>query len=333
VNAAVNLVSGDDLAWQERQAASFTFTPLHAGSATVGFRTMIAGDGQKGCYGGTSGVSLGTAVSISGAAANPNMGHHSSPIVTVLLTLFNARLGAWLGNPQDEKRFSHTCPRNQFLPMPLTEALGLTHARGGYVHLSDGGHFENLGLYELVRRGCRHILLCDGGCDQQYAFEDLGNAVRKIRIDLGIEIDFEGFHVGPPRKGSAAAPTSPAEAGNYVAIGTIHYEKRAQGAKPGKLLYLKPAVLEKQEEPVDVWQYGRVNPAYPHESTTDQWFSESQFESYRALGDYIMRSVSNRARSQLKGDLTTVAELFDGVTQYLRAAGTPVATVPATPPK
>lgn len=326
VNTAINLVSGDDLAWQERQAGSFTLTPLHAGSPTVGFRGMVAHNDQDSCYGGTSGVSLGTAVTISGAAANPNMGYHSSPIVTVLLTLFNARLGAWLGNPRDDKRFSHSCPRNQFFPMALTEAMGLTHERGGYVHLSDGGHFENLGLYELVRRGCRYILLCDGGCDQDYAFEDLGNAVRKIRIDLGIEIDFEGFRVGPQRKRSADGSSSDAEPGNYVAIGTIHYEKRAQGAKEGKLLYIKPAIFEKREEPVDVWQYGRLNPAYPHERTTDQWFSESQFESYRALGEYIMRSVAEKACSQLQAKPATVEDLFDGVKQYLKM-GAQAATV------
>jgi hypothetical protein len=331
VNAAINLVSGEELAWQERRAASFTFTPLHAGSPTVGFRRMVAGTHQKGCYGGTSGVSLGTAVTISGAAANPNMGYHSSPVVTVLLTLFNARLGAWVGNPQHEKRFSHSYPRNKLVPMALTEAMGLTHDRGDYVHLSDGGHFENLGLYELVRRGCRYILLCDGGCDQEYAFEDLGNAVRKIRIDLGIEIDFEGFHVGPQRtRSSSGAPSG--SPGNYVAIGTIHYERRARNASEGQLLYIKPAVLEKQEEPVDVWQYGRVNPAYPHEPTIDQWFSESQFESYRALGEYIMKSVADKACGELQHKPQTVEELFTGVRQYLRTGAATPMTPPSPPP-
>ena len=318
VNTAINLVSGEELAWQERKAASFTLTPLHAGSSTVDFRRMVAHNGQTSCYGGASGVSLGTAMTISGAAANSNMGYHSSPIVTVLLTLFNARLGAWLGNPRDDKRFSHTCPRNQVFPMALTEAMGLTHDHGGYVHLSDGGHFENLGLYELVRRGCRNILLCDGGCDQDYAFEDLGNAVRKIRIDLGIEIEFEGFRVGPRRKRSANGSAPDAEPGNYVAVGTIHYEKRAQGTAEGKLLYIKPAVFEKQEEPVDVWQYGRLNPAYPHEPTADQWFSESQFESYRALGEYIMTSVAKKACGQLQTKQLTVEGLFEGVERYLK---------------
>jgi hypothetical protein len=331
VNAAINLVSGEELAWQERQAAPFTFTPLHAGSPTVGFRRMVASAEQTGCYGGTSGVSLGTAVTISGAAANPNMGYHSSPVVTVLLTLFNARLGAWVGNPRDEKRFSHSYPRNQLIPMALTEAMGLTHDQGGYVHLSDGGHFENLGLYELVRRGARYILLCDGGCDQEYAFEDLGNAVRKIRIDLGIEIDFEGFRVGPQRKRSAAGTL--VEPGNYVAVGTIHYERRAGGAGKGMLLYIKPAVLEKQEEPVDVWQYGRVNPAYPHESTTDQWFSESQFESYRALGEYIMKSVAREAFNQVPDRPQTVANLFEGVRRYLASGAATPMTPPAAPAK
>jgi hypothetical protein len=327
VNTAINLVSGEELAWQERKAASFTFTPLHAGSPTVGFRAMVSHKNQPLCYGGTAGVSLGTAVAISGAAANPNMGYHSSPIVTLLLTLFNARLGAWLGNPADPRRFTHSCPRNQFLPMALTEALGLTHGRGGYVHLSDGGHFENLGLYELVRRGCKFILVCDGGCDRDYAFEDLGNAVRKIRIDLGVEIRFQGFRVGPQRRhvDGGAAVTTP---GNYIAVGTIDYGARAKAATSGHLLYIKPAVFEEKDEPVDVWQYGRLNPAYPHETTRDQWFNESQFESYRALGEHIMRTVAGTVCVPSGLVPPPIEDLFKGAEQYLAR----VPAVPMSPP-
>jgi hypothetical protein len=286
VNTTINLVSGDELAWQERRAASFTMTPFHAGSPVVGFRAMKASASQRKAYGGASGVSLGTAVTISGAAANPNMGYHSSPVVTLLLTLFNARLGAWLGNPAARTRYGHSYPRRQFFPMALAEAFGMTSRKGGYVHLSDGGHFENLGLYELVRRGCGHVIVSDAGCDGSYAFEDLGNAVRKIRVDLGIEITFTGFKVGrrPAAQGDKVA-------GEYVALGTIHYGRRCPGVQDGELLYVKPAIFDK-DEPIDVVQYGRANPAYPHEPTTDQWFSESQFESYRALGKYIMLAVS-----------------------------------------
>jgi hypothetical protein len=318
VNTAINLVSGDDLAWQERKAASFTFTPLHAGSPVVGYRALGGTADTPKCYGGKSGVSLGTAMTISGAAANPNMGYHSSPVVAILLTLFNARLGAWIGNPADPKRFMHAYPRGQVLPMALREAFGLTHARGRYIHLSDGGHFENLGLYELVRRGCRWILVSDAGCDEQYAFEDLGNAVRKIRIDLGIEIEFQGFHVGRSKRTSASAADGDSP-GEYVAVGTIYYDRRANGAEKGRLLYVKPALFDK-DEPIDVRQYGRAHPAYPHESTADQWFSESQFESYRALGEYIARIVGLGGNAQEKPP-GTIEQLFDRADAYLKRRG------------
>ena len=90
---ALNLVGGDKLAWQHRKAETFTASPLHSGSFYVGYR-------RSRDYGGRQGISLGTAVAVSGAAASSNMGYFSpSPVVTFVLTLFNARLGWWLGNP------------------------------------------------------------------------------------------------------------------------------------------------------------------------------------------------------------------------------------------
>ena len=315
VNTAINLVAGTDLAWQERQADSFTLTALHGGSPIVGYRPMAGTGNDPRGYGGRTGVSLGTAITISGAAANPNMGYHSSPIVTLLLTLFNARLGSWLGNPRYDTRFSHSCPQDRVVPMALHEAFGFTDAKGDYVNLSDGGHFENLGLYELVRRGCSHALVIDAGCDEHYAFEDLGNAVRKIRVDLGISITFRGFHVGPERPAAAGGTSRLVSGtGRYVAIGEIQYSRRDPSLQDGKLLYVKPAIFA-HDEPIDVRNYGRTNPKYPHEPTTDQWFSESQFESYRALGEHIVWTVSGTNGSQAVP--TSIADLFARAETYL----------------
>src|SRR5260370_35584697 len=96
---AVNLRSGERLGWQGRKAQSCTVTPLHCGSSAMdaGYRRAAGPDGTV--YGGPKGISLGSAITISGAAASPNMGYHSSPLVTFILTLLNVRLGAWLGNP------------------------------------------------------------------------------------------------------------------------------------------------------------------------------------------------------------------------------------------
>ena len=198
INIALNIVSGRRLAWQERKAESFTVSPLHAGTACG--RALREKDGtwrapgayrRSEVYGDPYGISLGTALAISGAAANPNMGYHSSPAMSFLMTLFNVRLGWWLGNPARSK-YDSDGPTLSIGPL-VNELIGNTTDRSNFVNLSDGGHFENLGLYEMVRRRCRTIVVSDGGCDPNFAFEELGNAVRKISLDLGVTITFHGL--------------------------------------------------------------------------------------------------------------------------------------------
>jgi hypothetical protein len=111
-----------------------------------------------------TGISLDTAITISGAAASPNMGYNSAPATAFLMTLFNVRLGAWLANPAAEiqKTEVKAGPTSALKPL-LTEALGLTDAKRANVYLSDGGHFDDLGIYEMIRRRCRYILVVDAG--------------------------------------------------------------------------------------------------------------------------------------------------------------------------
>lgn len=275
VNVALNLVSGEKLAWQERKAESFTFTSAHSGSLQVGYR-----DTTK--YGQ---ISLGTAVTISGAAASPNMGYHSSPALALVMTLFNVRLGWWLGNPgvAGNTTYEKKNPSSSIGPL-INEALGNTNDRYPYVYLSDGGHFDNLGLYEMVLRRCRYIVVSDAGSDSDFKLEDLGNAIRKIRIDLGINIKIDEFQLIARNKNESA---------KYCAVGNIQYsDVDGPDTKPGTLVYLKPVFYEKGEGvPKDIFNYAQQNPEFPHESTADQFFSESQFESYRALGEYAVSEI------------------------------------------
>jgi hypothetical protein len=276
INAALNLVKGEELAWQERKAESFTMSRLHCGSWHVGYRPSAE-------YG--DGITLGTALTISGAAASPNMGYHSSPIVGFLMTLFNVRLGWWLGNPGQpgRKTWRRAGPRYAVGPL-FSEALGNTTDCYKYVNLSDGGHFENLGLYEMVLRRCKFIFLVDAGQDLDYVFEDLGNAIRKIRIDLGIPIDLK---VVSPKKSEGTI--------NHCALGTIEYSVVDGDGSPeakklnGQLIYIKPVISG--DEPPDVSNYAAAHPEFPHESTTDQWFGESQLESYRLLGLHAIEAI------------------------------------------
>ncbi len=296
INTALNLVTGKKLAWQQRKASSFSVSPLHCGNRSLGYRFSRE-------YGGPDGISLGTSVAISGAAASPNMGYHSSPALSFLLTLFNVRLGWWLGNPgpKGDKTYRLRNPRTSLRPL-LGEVFGTTDEDHPYVYLSDGGHFENLGIYEMVLRRCKNIVVIDAGADQDYIFEDLGNAVRKIRIDLGIPITMKQVDLYPRNK-----------LGNdpkYCAIGDIHYGTVDAGATDGKLLYLKPAFYGKSE-PRDVYNYAQTSQTFPHESTGDQWFSESQFESYRALGYFALGELlPSDAKPADLGALIAAAEAY-----------------------
>jgi hypothetical protein len=288
-------VAGSRLAWQQRKAASFTVTPQTCGSGDVGYRPSSE-------YGG--GVSLGTAVAISGAAASPNMGYHSSPVVAFIMTLFNARLGAWLGNPGPPGKgaWREAGPMSAVRSL-VKEALGQTSDQSAYVYLSDGGHFENLGLYEMVRRRCRAIVVLDGGCDPDFTYDDLGNALRKIRIDLRIPIDFGDAQARPLR-----------ERRKRCAVGTIRYSAVDGPGTDGQLVYVKPMLL-KNEGP-DVVSYAAAHPAFPHQPTGDQWFDESQTESYRSLG---LHTVDEMCGGWEGGSLADLCRHLDTV--YLRPSG------------
>jgi hypothetical protein len=299
INMTLNIVSAKRLAWQERKAASFTVSPLHCGTGSTlkKGKTGMTMDIPVGAYryareyGGPGGISLGTAMAISGAAASPNMGYHSSPAITFLMAMFNVRLGWWLGNParEGENAYTHDGPVNAIKPL-VKEAFGLTTDDQEYVYLSDGGHFENLGLYEMVRRRCRFIVVVDAGCDPKFTFEDLGNALRKIKIDLGVSIRFDRLKALRKRPDKDDDVLSDSE---YHAIGEIDYKSTDDGGENGIILYVKAGYHG--TESVEIRSYAVAHRDFPHQSTANQSFGESQFESYRALGFYIMDCILNKA--------------------------------------
>lgn len=292
VDTALNLVHGKNLAWQQRKAESFSISPLHCGNFNLGYR-------RSRNYGGADGISLGTAATISGAAASSNMGYYSSSAaITFVLTLFNARLGAWLGNPgpKGEGYYRLGYPKAAIYPI-IAEAFGWTDDENSYVFLSDGGHFENLGLYEMVLRRCHVIVAVDGAQDAEGKFGDIGNAVRKIRIDLGIPIEFDHVAIYP----RSSKNDDKYKDGKYCAVGRIRYscvdKVDGRGAEDGVLVYIKPAFYG--NEPRDIFNYALAHEDFPHETTADQWFDEPQFESYRMLGSFIMDVIAGDDTSDL----------------------------------
>lgn len=304
INTTLNLVGGDNLAWQQRKAEPFSVSPLHAGCFRLGYR-------DSRFYGGrdTGGISIGTAAAISGAAASSNMGYYTtSPVLSLVLTFFNVRLGWWLGNPgaAGKNTFELRAPTSSVKPV-LDEAFGLTDDENKYVYLTDGGHFENLAIYEMVLRRCHLIVVSDAAADPDYKFGDLGNAIRKVRIDLGVPIEFTSMPIFSPD-----SKDYDKKKGMYWALGRIRYSCIDANAQDGLLVYIKPAVYG--SEPGDVLEYKKSHPTFPHQSTADQFFDEPQFESYRILGSHVMDQMCGSGEEEIDLDQViknVVAQLID----------------------
>jgi hypothetical protein len=318
---ALSLTFGADLAWQERKAASFAFTPLYSGYdvpwTTARGITNLRFNGfvKTATYAYSDpGIHINTAVAISGAALSPNMGYHTSPATAFLLTMFSVRLGWWLRNPRvlDEDGTSLRCPGDHPRPSPhfslvalVKELLGQANDTSNYVYLSDGGHFDNMGLYELVRRRCRYIVICDSEDDGDVKFGGIGMAIRKCRIDFGAEVNLDLR----PLYHSPESFYSPA----HCVVGTICYPEGTQGI----VVYIKSSLTG--DEPADVLNYKKEHSAFPHDSTTNQWFTESQFESYRRLGHHVAFSVFEPAGTSSVASVCATIAGRDGFFQNLRS--------------
>jgi len=300
LNTTLNVVRGKELGLQTRKARSFPFTPLCVGFTrpepgtsrweSVFAPTEILGADRPDAK---NGVRLGTAMAISGAAVSPNMGFYSAPDLSFLMTLFDVRLGWWLANPKGStKKWRIGSPNVGFYWL-LCELLGATSDDSEYLYLSDGGHFENLGIYELVRRRCKVIVACDASGDALYGCGDLHNAMERCRVDFGAEIEITADEIGKITPAGA-----PPRAAAHFAIGAIHYTP-GDPSDDGVLIYVKPAL--QASDSLDLLGYSRTNPAFPHDSTVDQWFDESHFENYRALGEAAGRAALGSIRHAISG--------------------------------
>ncbi|HEY6393398.1 MAG TPA: patatin-like phospholipase family protein [Bryobacteraceae bacterium] len=286
-NSTLSVFAGQELAWQERRGVSCCLSPRYCGFEA---REGISGPQfNNGAYIETKDflsiweepVSLGQAMAISGAAVNPYMGNQSSRPAIFLLALLNMRLGQWVPNPwiSDARLFD----RNRLITL-LREIGGQTDDTSDYVYLTDGGYFDNTGIYELVKRRVKVILAFDGTCDPECNCDALANAIEKCRVDLGIAIQIKI----PFSKESRSE--------NAWAVGTIKYRSAGYG-DDGLLIFVKATLTGR--EPLDVQRYARRRPNFPHESTTKQWFSESQFESYRELGELTCDDMIAENRGRL----------------------------------
>ena len=291
VNCALNCLAGDELAHQDRRADAFVLTPLHCGGQLTGYA------GTPPFKPGSGGLTLGRAMTISGAAVDPNM-RGLSTTLTALMAIINARLGWWMENPNPARRpwFRGTTGEwsaaepGAGLPL-LDELLGLTSEKNPYVHLSDGGHFENLGVYELIRRRCRFIVVVDAGTDRVAASDNMGAMLGLVRTDFGVRIDLDtnALQMQEPKQHSAW----------HCCVGQIRYDEVDQQAVPGLLVYIQATLTG--DEPADLLQYSSRHSAFPRQSTLNQFFDEMQFEAYRLLGHHSALQVFGDAAALWTG--------------------------------
>jgi hypothetical protein len=272
VNCALNLGGSSDLALHTRHSAAFTLSGLHCGTAyDQSGKYEELGYVRTSVFGGKAGApTLGQAMAVSGAAASPNMGYHTSPVTAFLLTVLNLRLGWWFPNPG--KAAAETPTPWFSLRYLFAELFGGANDTSRFVMISDGGHFENLAAYELIRRRCGVIIISDGECDPQLSFSGLGTLIRMCEVDfVGVKINIDVREIRPVRPSIWSS--------KRCAVGEIDY---GPDHPKGILIYLKASMTGNED--TAVLQYKAAHQTFPHERTGDQFYGEDQFESYRELG-------------------------------------------------
>jgi hypothetical protein len=294
VCAAVN-VSDPGATPPGRGVSSFTFSastiggPLVGGIATKEYERRLGANRLRD-------ITLPAAIAMSGAAISPSMGKSTNAPLRMLMAIANVRLGVWVPNPRyissdhwkqrpivrkeraaGEREFGieqvqgrpkdlikH--PRLSYL---FRELVGRNRVDSRFLYITDGGHYENLGLVELLRRGCGKIYCFDASGGRPAAA--LGDAIALARSELGVEVEIDPTMIKLDEEGFAQ---------DSGAVGII----RHQGKVVGRLIYA-PTVLT-NKVPWDVRAYKDADPVFPHHSTGDQLYTDQRFEAYRALGEH-----------------------------------------------
>ena len=303
MTASMTLFSKDQPYSDDPLPAPFTMSPLHCGSHRTGYRTSRE-------FGGRNGLSIAAAASISSAVgrAGEEFSSQALSFFRMLLNIFEPERGWWLGNPgwSGDRTHSRSNPTNLLLPI-LSEALHETDETSLWVPLSSGGRFDNLGLYQMVLRRCRYIVVCDATRDPNYRYRDLAAAIWKIRVDLGIPITLPKLNA-LPRPVDAQREAAVAK---YCAVATIGYSAvDGRSAQDGVLVYLKPVLHDDAKIPTDVYSYGASGKGFPHENIAPGTISQQQFESYRALGRHIVEVITNNKTFDSIHDLASTAVLY-----------------------
>jgi len=284
-----------------------TLSKLFIGSRRLGYTATALMEAAQ------PDLDLATATAISGAAIGQAVVQQRKAPVEFIMALFNLRMGFWMINPayvrwcHRQRRhassfalFKRAMVRSYSGPfLFFKELLGWTNAASTHIHLTDGGHIEDLGLYELLHRRCKYIIVCDASSEDEgpyhYRFNRVATAIRLARINQGVEIVLDLTKLQPdPETGYTQ---------RHYTVGQVKYPERPALGLPqetGYLLYVKQCMTG-MERIVDVWNQRAKEKSsrFPNEPTSNQFFSEAQFEAYRALGYHIMRGICADANRHL----------------------------------
>ena len=311
------------------QVRVFPLAPPPGSVSVMGYKSPVASSATAGAAGlagpglsapsqsrGMERLPLGSWVGVSGAAFTTGLGAQTSIGISFLAGLFNVRLGYWwdsdIAPGERDERTQPSLSRElgdfatELFPAQLhllDELLARFHgtARRRW-YLSDGGHFENTAAYELIRRRVPVIIVCDCGADPDGTFDDVGNLVRKARLDFNAEIAF----ADPAELQNKSGVAIPAAVGKFddlrqtnargplgrvssrhAALALVFYDGKT--THDSVLLLVKPTMTS--EEPPDLLNYRSAHRTFPQEPTADQFFDEAQWESYRKLGEIIGQEI------------------------------------------
>jgi len=252
-------------------------------------------------------LTMGEWIGTSGAAFTTGLGRATNLGISLVLGLANVRLGVWWrsGCGVDlarglDRLFEKVFRSHSFLAQELIAKFhGL---RRTWQYLSDGGHFENTGIYELLRpeRDVRLIVACDDGCDERYGFGDLANLIRLARIDFGIEIEVDAVAATDPVLGEVFGTMADfakrkRKDTKCALLLNVYDTRPVRGAQPRcRIIVIKPRVVKGVA--IDVTNYAGSHPLFPQEPTSDQFFDEAQWEAYRKLGTELAMRVVDCCR-------------------------------------
>ena len=283
INTNAIMINDSDPNTALRGGDSFVLSPLFVGSKSAGWCGTVELGLQH------SPLTLASAMAASGAAANANAAYIGAGItrdrlISIVMMLLNMRLGLWLGTPG-----TRSGTPNYFSPGFKYGILRAGYKSGAnFTELTDGGHFDNLGVYELARRRADVILVLDSEEDPSTAMAALASVCQRVQEDFNTTIDIseQADKIAPAS--DLGYPSGAKFTDKSFFIANIVYGEHEcscghkEAAKTGVFVYIKSNMIRGLS--FAARGYKAKNPDFPNQSTMDQFFDPAQFEAYRELG-------------------------------------------------